>query len=223
MNETSGIVSQSILDQLNQRSAPKESNSGESDFLKLLVAQLNNQNPLSPQENGEFLSQLAQFSTVEGVEKLNLTMENFSSSMLSSQALQATALVGRSVLIPSDVGRLESGAPLTGAIELPASTANLTLNIFNESGELVRQLPLGAQSAGNVRFSWDGFDNEGVAAPSGYYRVTADAYLGDDAEQVEARVNANVDSVTMGQSGGVILNLEGALGTVALSDVLQIN
>ncbi|MEZ5548059.1 MAG: flagellar hook capping FlgD N-terminal domain-containing protein [Pseudomonadales bacterium] len=141
MNETSGISTQSIIDQVNQRSQTDKSDSGESDFLKLLVAQLNNQNPLSPQDNGEFLSQLAQFSTVEGVEKLNLTMEKFSSSMLSSQALQATALVGRSVLIPSDTGRLNSGSALTGMVELPASTGNLALKIYNESGELVRQLP----------------------------------------------------------------------------------
>ena len=67
-------------------------------------------------------------------------MEKFSSSMLSSQALQATALVGRSVLIPSDTGRLNSGSALTGMVELPASTGNLALKIYNESGELVRQL-----------------------------------------------------------------------------------
>jgi len=223
MNETSGISTQSIIDQVNQRSQTDKSDSGESDFLKLLVAQLNNQNPLSPQDNGEFLSQLAQFSTVEGVEKLNLTMEKFSSSMLSSQALQATALVGRSVLIPSDTGRLNSGSALTGMVELPASTGNLALKIYNESGELVRQLPLGAHGAGTVKFSWDGIGSNGQAMPSGYYRITADANLGDQSEQLATRVNANVDSVTMGQSGGVILNLEGALGSVALNDILQIN
>ena len=223
MNETSGISTQSIIDQVNQRSQTDKSDSGESDFLKLLVAQLNNQNPLSPQDNGEFLSQLAQFSTVEGVEKLNLTMEKFSSSMLSSQALQATALVGRSVLIPSDTGRLNSGSALTGMVELPASTGNLALKIYNESGELVRQLPLGAHGAGTVKFSWDGIGSNGQAMPSGYYRITADANLGEQSEQLATRVNANVDSVTMGQSGGVILNLERALGSVALNDILQIN
>ncbi|MCF7982210.1 MAG: flagellar hook assembly protein FlgD [Pseudomonadales bacterium] len=223
MNETSGISTQSIIDQVNQRSQADKSDGGESDFLKLLVAQLNNQNPLSPQDNGEFLSQLAQFSTVEGVEKLNLTMEKFSSSMLSSQALQATALVGRSVLIPGDIGRLNSGMALTGVVELPASTGNLKLDIYNESGELVRQLPLGAHGEGNVKFSWDGIGSNGLAMPSGYYRVIANADYGDQSEQLPTGVNANVDSVTMGQSGGVILNLEGALGSVALNDILQIN
>lgn len=223
MSEISGVNNQSILEQLNQKSVTEQSDSGESDFLKLLVAQLNNQNPLAPQENGEFLSQLAQFSTVEGVEKLNATFEQFSSSMLSNQALQATALVGRSVQIPSDIGQLNSGQALTGTVDLPASTANLNLNIYDESGALVRQLPMGGHSAGKVNFSWDGFDNDGVALPSGNYRVVADANLGDSAVQVSTYVNVNVDSVTMGQSGGVILNLEGSLGTVALNDVLQIN
>lgn len=223
MNETSGISSPSILEQINQRTQSTEKDSGESDFLKLLVAQLNNQNPLAPQDNGEFLSQLAQFSTVEGIERMNLTMEKFSSSMLSSQALQATALVGRSVLIPSDIGRLNSGEALTGTVELPASTTNLSLNIYSQSGVLVRQLPLGAHGAGSVRFAWDGVGSNGTALPPGYYRVESVANFGDQAEQLETRVNANVDSVTMGQSGGVVLNLEGALGTVALSDVIQIN
>lgn len=222
MNNVTGISSQSVLEQLNQRET-KESNSGESDFLKLLVAQLNNQDPLSPQDNGEFLSQLAQFSTVEGVEKLNLTLEQFSSGMLSNQALQATALVGRSVQIPSDVGQLNIGAPLTGSVDLPASTANLMVNVFDQTGALVRQIPMGSHSSGKVNFSWDGFDSNGVAMPSGHYRIVADADLSDGSQQVVAMVNANVDSVTTGQSGGVILNLEGSLGSIALNEISQIN
>ncbi len=222
MNNVSGINSQTILEQLNQKES-KETNSGESDFLKLLVAQLNNQNPLSPQENGEFLAQLAQFSTVEGVEKLNLTMEQFSSGMLSNQALQATALVGRSVQIPSDVGQLNVGASLTGSVDLPASTANLVVNVFDQTGALVRQIPMGSHPAGKVNFSWDGFDSNGVPMPSGHYRIVADADISDGSEQVVALVNANVDSVTTGQSGAVILNLEGSLGSIALSEISQIN
>ncbi|MEZ5548058.1 MAG: FlgD immunoglobulin-like domain containing protein [Pseudomonadales bacterium] len=82
---------------------------------------------------------------------------------------------------------------------------------------------MGAHGAGTVKFSWDGIGSNGQAMPSGYYRITADANLGEQSEQLATRVNANVDSVTMGQSGGVILNLEGALGSVALNDILQIN
>lgn len=224
MNETNSVINTSILEQFNQRTTKQESNSGESDFLKLLVAQLNNQNPLQPQENGEFLSQLAQFSTVEGIEKMNLTMEQFSAGMLSNQALQATALVGRSVLVPSSVGHLQSGSALTGAVDLPVSTGNLTLSVFDQSGALVRRLPLGVQDAGNVRFSWDGFDDNGLAVPAGRYRVAAEAYIDGEPQQVAVAVNANVDSVTTGgQGGSVILNLEGALGSVSLNDVLQIN
>jgi len=224
MNEINNVTHASILEQINQRTEKQGKDSGESDFLKLLVAQLNNQNPLQPQENGEFLSQLAQFSTVEGIEKMNLMMKQLSTGMLSNQALQATALVGRSVLVPSDVGHLQSGSALTGAVDVPVNTSNLTLSIFDESGALVRRLPMGAQDSGDVRFSWDGFNQNGAPLPSGRYRIMADAYIDGEQQQLDAQVNANVDSVTTGgQSGGVILNLEGALGSVALNDVIQIN
>ncbi len=223
MNEISSIDNQAILQELNQRDGAQESNEDRTDFLKLLVAQLNNQNPLSPQENGEFLAQLAQFSTVEGIEKLNANFDQFVTSNLSNQALQASALVGRSVQIPSGTGELTPGKPLTGSFELPASSANVNLNILDATGSLVRQIPMGAHGAGNVNFSWDGFDSLGTPLPPGIYHATAEANIGENAEQLNVNVNANVDSVTMAQSGGVILNLEGSLGTVALSDVIQIN
>jgi flagellar basal-body rod modification protein FlgD len=223
MNEISSIDNQAILQELNQRDNSSGSDSGRTDFLKLLVAQLNNQNPLSPQENGEFLSQLAQFSTVEGIEKLNSNFDQFVTSNLSNQALQASALVGRSVQVPINTGELTSGKALTGSIELPASSANVSLSIFDINGSLVRQIPMGAHGAGNVKFSWDGFDSSGAPMPSGSYVVAAEASMGENAEQLNVRVNANVDSVTMAQSGGVILNLEGSLGSIALNDIVQIN
>ncbi len=219
----SSIDNPAVLQELNQRTGVEEDDSGRTDFLKLLVAQLSNQDPLSPQDSGEFLSQLAQFSTVEGIEKLNLTMESFSSGMLSGQALQATALVGRSVQVPANIGRLNSGSALTGAVDLPRSSSNLTLGIYDQSGALVRHLEMGAHGAGPVNFAWDGISDQGMAMPSGLYRVRAEVNYGGEPEEVPAFINANVDSVTTAAGGSVVLNLEAGLGSVSLNDVLQIN
>lgn len=223
LDSISSIDNQAVLRELNQRTGGNESDGGRSDFLKLLVAQLSNQDPLSPQDSGEFLSQLAQFSTVEGIEKLNLTMGSFASSMLSGQALQATALVGRSVQVPANIGRLNPGGALTGSVHLPQSSSNLALSIYSASGELVRSLKMGAHGAGPVNFAWDGNSDQGMRMPSGLYRVRAEVDYGNDPEEVPAFVNANVDSVTTAAGGAVILNLESGLGSVSLKDVLQIN
>jgi len=223
MTDVSG-VSNSILEQFSAGSAKStETNQDKADFLKLLVAQLQNQDPLSPQDNGEFLSQLAQFSTVEGIDNLNKTMDNFASSMISNQALQATALVGRTVQIESNVAELTKGSALTGTVDLPASTSNLTLSIYDASGALVRTLQLGAHEAGPVRFSWDGINSNGEYEESGPFAIFADANQKDNSEGASVNINANVDSVTMASQGNVLLNLEGSLGSIALKDVIQIN
>lgn len=223
IDSISGADNQVVLEQLNQRTGVDSDESGRSDFLKLLVAQLSNQDPLAPQQSGEFLSQLAQFSTVEGIEKLNLSMENFSSGMLSGQALQATALVGRSVQVPANIGRLNSEGAITGSIDLPRSSSNLSLNIYDQAGSLVRNLSMGAHAAGPVSFSWDGISDQGNSMPHDIYRVRAEVNYDGDAEEVPVFVDANVDSVTTGAQGSVILNLEAGLGSVSLNDVLQIN
>src|SRR5690606_682245 len=94
---------------------------GKNEFLELLVAQLNNQNPLEPQENGEFIAQLAQFSQVEGVEKLNTRMEALLSGYQSSQALQASSLVGRKVIVPSDNAVVDTSETFRGSLVLPTT------------------------------------------------------------------------------------------------------
>ena len=92
---------------------------GKDQFLQLLVAQMNNQDPLSPQENGEFIAQLAQFSTVEGIDNLNGSMESLLSGYQSSQALQASSMVGRTVIVPTDQAVVDTSAGLEGSRRLP--------------------------------------------------------------------------------------------------------
>ena len=127
---TVGEVSSSALDRYqikNETTTKKEL--GKNEFLNLLVAQLNNQNPLEPQGNGEFIAQLAQFSQVEGIEKLNDSMGSLLTGYQSSQALQASSLVGRKVIIPSDKAVVDTRESFKASLVLPASRSNVYVNV----------------------------------------------------------------------------------------------
>jgi len=148
---------------------------GQEDFLRLMVAQLRNQNPLQPMENGEFLTQIAQFGTVSGVRQLNAAFEALSESLYSSQALQAASLVGRRVQVPGGEGYLAEGGGLAFAAELAGSSPQVRAVVRNEAGEVVRVIDLGSRSGGWVEARWDGYTAAGEPAPAGRYRVSVRA------------------------------------------------
>lgn len=191
-------------------------------FLELMIAQLENQNPLDPKDGAEFLSQLAQFSTVDGIERMNANMESLSDSYRSSQALQATALVGRQVKINGNRGSLGAVDSLQGSVVLPSSRGNVDVSVYNMTGELVRTIPLGVQQKGNIPFSWDGMNESGERMPPGNYLISGTAITSDSEEQLETQIQANVDSVTLDGTGGVTLNING-IGGVPIADVKEIN
>ncbi|MFL1465928.1 flagellar hook assembly protein FlgD [Marinobacter sp. HN1S83] len=195
---------------------------GKNEFMELMIAQLKNQNPLEPQDNGEFISQLAQFSSLEEMQGVSRSVDELGSQFRSTQALQASAMVGRTVLAPSQIGILGSEGEITGTIQVPASTGGLRLSIESQNGERVRQIDLGASEAGVASFQWDGTDGNGNALPPGPYRIVAEGSYPSGTEQLATMVSANVDSVSLGQGGKVTLNLAG-MGSIALSDVEQIN
>jgi flagellar basal-body rod modification protein FlgD len=160
--DTSNATS-SVLDQYSSTAKntdkPKTNEMGQDEFLKLMIAELNNQNPLDPQDNGEFIAQLAQFSTVEGLDKLNNTTEGMSTNMRSSQALQASTLVGQSVIVEgNEVGLLLNKGIVSGYSELPESATDLKLTIEDENGQLLEQILLGNHGAGEMSVRWDGLN-----------------------------------------------------------------
>lgn len=213
-----GEVSSSALDQYqikNESAGKKEL--GKNEFLNLLVAQLNNQNPLEPQGNGEFIAQLAQFSQVEGIEKLNTSMGSLLTGYQSSQALQASSMVGRKVIIPTDKAVVDTSESFKASLVLPASSSNVYVNVYDKSGAAVSRVNLGEQAAGNVSFIWDGKDASGNLLPPGTYKFEAQASYGGETKGLHTMLPANVDSVTLGGSE-LMLNLAG-LGTVPLSQV----
>lgn len=192
-----------------QAEAKKDNNSlGQTEFLKLMVTQLKNQDPFEPMENGDFISQMAQFSSVTGLAELQQSFESLANSLQSNQALQASSLVGRTVLVPSAVGSLPNGGAMSGSIDLPASGNSTALTIFDGSGQLMRRLELGFQSEGDVYFNWDGLTDSGTPAPPGRYYMSADAVINGETVALQTLVSASVESVTLGQGGqGLTLNL----------------
>ncbi|MCH9695741.1 MAG: flagellar hook assembly protein FlgD [Gammaproteobacteria bacterium] len=195
---------------------------GQEDFLTLMITQFKNQDPFEPMDNGEFLGQLAQFSTVNGIESLNSSFAGLSGSMQDNQALQAAGLVGHRVLAVTDIGYLGDEGPLLGGLELESSAENVQIDITDASGALVQRLELGQQPPGMVRFTWDGIDAEGNRAASDQYQVSARVIRGASIESSPTVIESEIQSVTLGQFGsGMSLNLAGGQ-RMPLGQVYQI-
>lgn len=223
VSDVSDVLSQyRISQQTETESSSGSSELGKNEFMELMLAQLKHQNPLEPQDNGEFIAQLAQFSSLEEMQSLSSTVEDVVTQFRSTQALQASAMVGKSVLAPSNVGILGNDGSMTGTIDVPASTGGLRLSVMNKSGELVRQIDMGSSEPGVVSFDWDGKDGNGNSLPPGPYVIKAEGSYPSGTEQLGTMVSANVDSVSLGQGGSITLNLAG-MGSLPLSEVKQIN
>jgi len=225
MNEINSNSANDVL--ADYRYEPKADSSGTSElgknqFMELMIAQLENQNPLEPQDNGAFISQLAEFSSLEEMQKLSASVESFASQYQSTQALQASAMVGRSVLVPGTEAPLGADGTMSGVIDLPSSTGSLNVSILNRSGELVNSWTMGQQVAGSVPFVWDGSNREGEQMPSDQYTIKAEANIGGDTKQMNTLLTSNVNSVSIAQGGEITLNLSG-MGAIPLENVRQIN
>ncbi|CRM99073.1 Basal-body rod modification protein FlgD [Pseudomonas sp. 34 E 7] len=197
---------------------------GKDAFLQLLVTQLKNQNPLSPQDNGAFVAQLAQFSSLEGINTLNDSVNNISSNFSSSQALQASSLVGRSIITQTDKALVDTSKSMNGSVAVTAATGNVSIKITDKDGNVVRTLDMGAQSAGSSDFIWDGKNDKGEVAPAGTYTFAASAKSDKgDAVALSTSLPATVTSVTLSKTGGeMLLNLAGGMGSVKLSQIQTI-
>ena len=218
-------VGNSVLDQykFDTDREPKSDELGKDQFLELLVAQMNNQDPLSPQENGEFIAQLAQFSTVEGIENMNTSMEALLSGYQSSQALQASSLVGRTVIVPSDQAIVDTATGVEGQFALPEDSGAVSIKVLDSAGSLVNTINMGDLKAGMHYFKWDGKDGSGNVLPPGAYTFEATAAVGGTTKQLATLLPANVDSVSLGagNNGELLLNVAG-LGSISLSNVYSI-
>jgi len=205
----------------------------QSQFLTLLTAQLKNQDPLQPMDNGAFLGELAQFSSAAGMQQLQQSFADLSSSITSNQTLQASALLGRQVLVDGNSGYLSAGGSINGAIDLTDSAADVQVQVKNSAGAVVDSFDLGQQAAGRVPMMWNGIQSDGSQAPAGMYTFTVSAINGTTSTAPQTLIQGTVESVTVGGassgstgsstsgssgSSGLMLSVSG-IGNVALSDV----
>lgn len=196
---------------------------GQSDFLKLMITQFQNQDPFKPMENGEFLGQIAQFSTVSGIEDLNAGFESLSTSIQDEQALKAAGLVGRTVVAETNVGFLGADRPINGSIEIDGYVSAVQIDVKDGSGEVIQRLNLPEQREGIIEFSWNGQDALGRQRAPGNYELEARVVRGNQVENIQTLVEADVQSVTLGRQGqGMTLNLLGG-GELSLGRIHRIN
>lgn len=197
----------------------KKNELGQDAFLKLMLTQLQNQDPFKPMDDGQFLTQIAQFGTATGIGELKDSFGQVAGALYSNQALQASALVGRSVLVSGNTAKLAENGEIQGAIDVPANTDRVTITIHDAIGQPVKQLELGAQGKGLVDFTWDGRDQDGNRMPAGTYQISAGARVDGDMVAADSLVHAPVESVTL-LSGGQGLTL--SLGGVGDRDLTEI-
>ncbi|WP_455427750.1 flagellar hook assembly protein FlgD [Dryocola sp. LX212] len=189
-------------------------------FLTLLVAQLKNQDPTNPMQNNELTTQLAQISTVSGIEKLNTTLGSVSGQISNNQQVQASTLIGHGVMIPGSKILSGSEATTPFGVELQQAADKVTATITDASGKVVRTIDIGALTAGVHTFTWDGSMTDGTTAPDGAYNVAINASNGSTQLVAQPLNFAQVFGVTL-SNGATQLDL-GTYGTTTLDQIRQI-
>ncbi|MCE5231794.1 MAG: flagellar hook assembly protein FlgD [Mizugakiibacter sp.] len=194
---------------------------GQSDFLKLMIEQFRNQDPTKPMESGEFMSQLAQFSTVSGIQGLQTSFNALAASLQADQALRAADLVGHRVMVPGSTANLAAGGTVGGGVDVQAG-GTVVVKITDASGQLVRSLNLGERPAGLAQFAWDGKADDGTPMPAGNYAVSAQVWSGGASQAAGTYVVGAVSGVSVGATGAApTLQVDG-VGATTLDQVKQI-
>ena len=223
-NTTNQYSNLTVTPKKDSATPPKSTSLGQADFLKLMTTQMTHQDPSSPMSNGDFITQMAQFGTVSGIQSLQNSFSSFASSITDGQALQATSLVGRQVSAPGTQGLLAVGGKISGDVNLSGSSPDVKVQITDAATkQVIQTLDLGAQDTGSIPFTWDGTNSTGTLASPGVYNIQATANIGGTNTALVTDINSQVDSVSVGAGGtGVKVNLAGGLGSVNVNQIKQI-
>lgn len=220
--DNTSIYTQLGLNKTESTTTQKNDELGQSDFLELMTAQLQFQDPLNPMENGDFLAQMAQFGTVSGITDLNTAFSDMTTALQSSQALQASTMVGRDVLVPGTEATLQETGDVSMAVDLDESATQVIISVTDEQGQLVHRIDLGDQQAGFLDITWNGTGSDGERLAAGQYTFTAEIHQGDTVTTGEMLVQAKVESVTLGQSGDDLTLTVSGIGDIGMSDIRKI-
>lgn len=188
-------------------------------FLKLLVTQMKNQDPLNPMDNAQVTSQMAQLSTVSGIDKVNSTLKALTDSMAAGQSLTATGMIGHGALVPGAAMELRKGEAVAG-VNLDQSVDKLKIAIKDGANNVVRTLQLGAQKPGVVPIAWDGQDDQGKSMADGSYKISVEAEADGKPASATTLSFGVVNGIAPGTAGAQ-LDM-GKLGMFKLSDIKQV-
>ena len=191
-----------------------------SDFLTLMPAQLQNQDPLKPLDSTAFVAQLAQFGTVSGIQGMQTSLSGLSTALQSSQMLTGASLVGHSVLAAANSAQY-SGSPINGQVTVPAGASKVTLTISDSSGQAVRHIAMDP-TAGTQGFSWDGKSDTGEQLSAGQYKLEAISTSGQTNESLATYLDGTVRSVSLDASGAGLTVNTAELGAISLGSVREI-
>jgi flagellar basal-body rod modification protein FlgD len=175
-------------------------------FMKLLVAQLQTQDPLNPLDNAAVTSQMAQISTVQGIEKLNQSMSSLNDMYKSSQSVSAAALIGRIALASGSQTVLSSGKAVAG-VSLAKDAEQVVINVNDATGKTVYTETLKDQKAGVLQFQWDGKDKNGNAQADGNYSISVSAKQGDTAVEASPLTYSVIQAISWEANGSPSLHL----------------
>ena len=220
VQSTSNAASQALLDSVNGKKNTTTSsvNATQDRFMTLLVTQMKNQDPLNPMDNAQVTSQMAQLSTVTGIDKLNNTLESLIGSVQTGQSYQASSMIGHNVLVAGNQVNTSGTGGYFG-VDLPIGADKLSVAIKDSAGSTIRTLVMGAQNAGTVPLSWDGFADDGSVAKTGNYKFEVTATTAGQSVAADGLSYAQVMSIS-NNANGIKLNLNN-LASVSTSEVKE--
>jgi len=194
----------------------------QSSFLKLMTAQMKNQDPFEPVDNSQMVGQMAQMSTVTGIAEMNATLKALATNISGGSTADAVALVGKTVLVDGKTAYAASDGTLTANAILDDAASKVQVTVADASGSLVRTIDLGAQAAGTKEFTWDGKDADGKVVGNGPYKIAATALVDGVPRALTTQVWAPVTSVALSSTGGAPTLQIAGIGETPLSAVRQV-
>lgn len=193
---------------------------GQSDFLKLMTAQMQNQDPFNPVDNTQMVAQMAQISTTSGISEMNTTMKAIADKLGVTSTSEALGYVGKTVLAPGSTAYGRAAGGIAGSVELAGAATDVNVTISDANGAVLKTMSLGKQAKGTIGYDWDGKDAAGADAGSGPFTVAVNAQNAGTTVAATSLVWAPVQSVST-TTGAAILTLPG-LGEIPASAIRQI-